>query len=508
MLHRILALALMTAASTSLAQSSPPPAADSGALSPAMLTELRDGFTFDEKTRVIHNAVTNNNISDLVLNRSVVQGEDGHFSHRIQTGGITNQKASGRCWMFAGLNTMRPRVIEAKKLNGFEFSTAYLQFYDKLEKSNLFLEYMIEMRDTDHLDREWETVHKWTLDDGGWWQYVVELIEKYGVVPKSAMPETRSSEDTSAMNLVLERMIMTQAVRLRAMHKQGSSVAQLREHKKKVLADVYRFLVINLGQPPAQFEWRYDNEEKKDGTDDDEKVGAVAAIKDADKKDEPPSSVVKGLTPMRKYTPREFYKEYVDVPLRDYVTLYNDTTSPFGKHYRFNRSRNMAGAADVNFINLQIAALKTAVKNSILANEPVWFAADVGQDQSSQLGLMTDRLYDYGPLFGVDLTMSKADRVRHRVEASNHAMVFMGMDLRDDKPLKWLVENSWGEQKGKRGIWTLDDAWFTEHVFMVIINKKHVPAEVMKVFDEPATTLPMWYPGAAGVRLPQRTSLP
>lgn len=504
MLHRFTASLLVAAAfSTAFAESGAPSPADTGALSPAILAELRDGFTFDEKTRVIHNAVTNNNISDLVLNRSVVQGEDGHFSHRIKTGGVTNQKASGRCWMFAGLNTMRPRVIEAKKLDGFEFSTAYLQFYDKLEKSNLFLEYMIEMRDTDYLDRDWEMVHKWTLDDGGWWQYVVELVEKYGVVPKSAMPETRSSEDTGAMNLVLERMLYAQAVKLRAMHKEGKSVAQLREQKKKVLADVYRFLVINLGQPPATFEWRYEGEEKKGDKEKGEKAGkdAKSDVKDdVDKKDEPPTSVVKGLTPMRKYTPQEFYKEYVNVPLRDYVTLYNDATSPFGKHYRFSRSRNMAGAADVDFVNLEISALKAAVKASILANEPVWFASDVGKDQSAQLGLMADRLYDYGPLFGVDLTMSKADRVRHRAEVSNHAMVFMGMDLRDERPVKWLVENSWGEQKGKRGTWTLYDAWFSEHVFAVIINKKHVPAEVLKVFAEPATTLPTWYPGAMGVR--------
>ncbi len=522
------------------------PASQDGALSPALIDELRIGFRFDAETRVRHNAVTNASINDLSLNRAIVAGEDGHFSHRIKTKGVTNQKASGRCWMFAGLNTMRPKVIDAKKLDSFEFSTAYLQFWDKMEKANLFLEYMIEMRDTDYLDREWELVHKWTLGDGGWWNFVVDLIEKYGVVPKSVMPETKSSENTNEMNTVLERMLNTHAVKLHAMHKGGKSVAELREFKKKALAEVYRFLVINLGEPPQEFEWRYvapgsdkedESKEKIAKAGDKPQPAATIAVKPGDTSSlrqfevrpaddvreaavlpaastAPATSAVKGLTPLRKYTPQEFYKEYVGVPLRDYVCLYNDPTNAYRKHLRFSRARNMAGSPDMDFVNLESDALKSIAAASVIANEPVWFAADVGKDQSSTLGLMADRLYDYGPLFGVDLAMTKADRIRYRAEASNHAMVFMGVDMRPTQPLapgaaadaipkatpvKWLVENSWGDAKGQKGTWTLYDGWFNEHVFVIIVNKKHVPADVLKIFDEPAKVLPAWYPGAMGV---------
>ena len=154
-----------------------------------------------------HNAVTNNAIQDLALNRQIVSGEDGFFSHKVKTKGITNQKSSGRCWMFAGFNVMRPKVIEERGLDGFEFSTSYLQFWDKMEKSNLYLEDIIELRDVDRLDRDWLLVNGYAVGDGGWWNYVTGLIGKYGVVPASAMPETHSSENTSTMNKVLSCLV-------------------------------------------------------------------------------------------------------------------------------------------------------------------------------------------------------------------------------------------------------------------------------------------------------------
>ncbi|MEX2216593.1 MAG: C1 family peptidase [Phycisphaeraceae bacterium] len=521
------ALLLLSLCAIAIAESQPVPIikGDPAALSPALLDELRGNFKMDTQARVLHNAVTNNSIESLALNRDVVRGEDGHFSHRIQSQGITNQENTGRCWMFAGLNTMRPKVIAAYGLPQFEFSTAYLQFWDKMEKANLYLETMIEMGKTDFLDREWELVQAWTLDDGGWWNFVVDLIEKYGVVPKDVMPETASSKDTTVMNEVFTRMLHAYTVKIRTMSSEGKSVEDMRVFKRKALADVYRFLVINLGEPPREFEWRYDaNEEAAEagaaaqGTKSKAKSPEQgrAAAKPAAKarragQDKPliavpeeeeieESSAVPTLTPLRKYTPKSFYEEYVGVSLRDYVCLYNDTTNPFMKHYRFTRAKNMAGADDMDFVNVDSSVLKAVTMKSIVANEPVWFAADVGKDQSTDLGLMADKLFDYGPLFGVDLTVSKADRVRFRAETSNHAMTFMGVDVREGKPVKWLVENSWGAEHGKDGTWTLYDKWFDEHVFVIIVNKKYIPAEVLKVFEEKATQLPAWYPGAPGVR--------
>lgn len=465
---------------------------DSGALSPELLHEIRESFQMDDQTRVRHNAVTNNKINDLALNRGVVAGTDGHFSHKIDFKGITNQEASGRCWMFAGLNTMRPRVIREKQLPDFEFSTAYLQFWDKMEKSNLFLEAMIEMRDTDYLDREWESVHEWTMSDGGWWNFVVDLIEKYGVVPKDVMPETQSSENTKAMNTILDRKLRADAVTIRKMHVEGAGVKELRTFKKEALREVYRFLVINLGEPPTEFEWRYvvkgkENDEKETSSE------SEFEVPEADSKAD-------NLTSLEIYTPKSFYEKFVGVSLSDYVCLYHDPLNEFNKHFQFKRAKNIYGQADMHFVNLPINQLKMAAMRSIVENEPVWFAADVGKDQSTELGLMAHRLFDYDPLFGIDTQVSRADRLKMRDGGSNHAMVLMGVDVRDGKPLKWLVENSWGEKKGDKGTWTLYDDWFEHHVYTIIINKRHVDQDVLKVFDEEATELPPWYPGAPGVR--------
>lgn len=459
-------------------------AQDPGALTPEFLKTLREGYELSGEDLVRHNAVTNNEINKLALNRQVVAGEDGHFSHKIKTKGITNQKSSGRCWMFAGLNVMRPKVIHEQGLEKFEFSTAYLQFWDKMEKSNLYLEDVIELRDADRLDREWLLVNEWMVGDGGWWNYVVGLIGKYGVVPASVMPETHSSENTRTMNLVLERLLRAKANGILEAARSGEKVPALRKLKEKALADVYRFLTINLGEPPTEFEWRYKSKGEKDKSDD---------------KEEGLPPVEEEVTAWKTYTPQSFYREFVGIDLADFVCLYNDPSQKIGEHYRFHRARNMAGANDMSFANVSIEEMKATGVKSVLANEPMWFAVNMGFDQSSEHGLMEVDLFDYETLFGLELDMNKADRAVFGAGASNHAMTLMGVDLKDGKPQKWLVENSWGDDKGKKGQWTLYDDWFTEHVYTIIVNKKHVSPKTLSVFEKKARVLPAWYPGAQGI---------
>jgi len=454
-----------------------------GALSPELLNHLREGYEMDAGDLARHNAVTNNAINDLALNRQVIAGEDGHFSHKIKTKGVTNQKSSGRCWMFAGLNVMRPKVIREQGLDQFEFSTSYLQFWDKIEKSNLYLENIIELRDADRLDREWLLVNEWMVGDGGWWNYVTGLVDKYGVVPAEVMPETHSSNNTSTMNLVLCRLLRTQATSLLAEAKKGATVEKLRELKEAGLRDVYRFLVINLGEPPVEFEWRHKVKAEKG---EDEEAEAV--------------EVKQNLSTLKKYTPQSFYRDYVGVNLGDFVCLYNDPSQKLDAHYRFHRSRNMAGKEDMHFANIGVEEMKEIGVKSVLANEPMWFAVNMGYDQSTEHGLMAVDLFDYGTLFDLKLDLDKAERSRFGAGASNHAMVLMGVDLKDGKPQKWLVENSWGDAKGKKGQWTLQDEWFTEHVYVIIVDRKHLPEKTLAIFDQEAQVLPAWYPGAQGIQ--------
>ena len=452
-----------------------------GALTPELLANLRDGYEMDAGDRARHNAVTNAEINKLALNREIVAGEDGHFSHKIKTKGITNQKSSGRCWMFAGFNVMRPKVINELGLDGFEFSNAYLQFWDKMEKSNLYLEDIIELRDVDRLDREWLLVNEWLVGDGGWWNYVTGLISKYGAVPSSVMPETHSSENTSTMNKVLARLLHSQAAALIKAGEAGSGEEALRTMKEKSLKEIYRFLAINLGEPPTEFEWRY-QVKSKDG-----------------KEDETVEVADKNLTLARSYTPQSFYKEFVGVDLNEFVCLYNDPSQEMNAHYRFHRARNIAGEDDMNFVNIEISQMKEIAVKSVLANQAMWFAVNMSEDQSREHGMMEVDLYDYETLFDVKLDLSKAERSRFGAGASNHAMVLTGVDLKEGKPTKWLVENSWGNEKGNKGRWTLYDDWFTEHVYTIIVHRKHVPKETLAIFDQAAKVLPAWYPGAKGI---------
>lgn len=477
-----------------------------GGLTPEIIDNLRQSYQRDE---VRANALAANPIDSLVMNRKVLDAHDTHFSHRIRFKGVTNQNQSGRCWLFAGLNTLRPAIIAKHGLDGFEFSESYLQFWDKLEKSNLYLEYMIELRDTDPLDREWEAVHDWTLSDGGWWQFVVALVGKYGVVPKDAMPATATSENTGTLNKILERKLHVDAAKMHEMHRAGADVNPLRTYKNQAMAEVYRILALTLGEPPREFTWRAPKPKDADKPEEQRDEAAAKPVRKKGKKKpdaaKPVAKVEKPAldidqTPAKKFTPQSFYREVVGASLEDYVSLYHDSLNPEMKHYAFKRSRNLAEKPDVDFVNIGIDAMKKIAMESVMANEPVWFASDVGKDQSSKPGIMALNLFSYGPLFNVNLHLDRAQRIRYRDGGSNHAMVFMGVDVVDNKPAKWLVENSWGTEKGDRGTWTLYNDWFDEHVYMVIVNKKHVPAAMMKVFEEPVTVLPSWYPGAGRVQ--------
>jgi bleomycin hydrolase len=459
----------------------------SGALDPELVARLRKGFRMSPADLACHNAVSNNPAASLALNRGVTRGDDGHFSHRVRSEKITNQKNSGRCWMFAGLNVLRPRVIRNHGMEEFEFSTAYLQFWDKMEKANLYLESIIELRDSDFLDREWELVNKMAMGDGGWWNYLAGLVEKYGVMPSSAMPETHASSHTGTLNEVLGRLLRSRAVRLLGLHAEGTDENGLRAAKTVVLGEVYRLLALHFGEPPSEFEWRYPLRVK----------AAAAEIADSEFQ----SAENLKLTPPERHTPLSFYQKYVGSHLTEFVCLYNDPKNELNRHYRFDRARNIVGNECMHFANIGTAVMKEVAKESIRANEPLWFAVNMGFDQSPEHGLMKHRLFDYETLFGIDLSISKADRTRLHAGASGHAMALMGVDLdADGNPRKWLVENSWGDEKGNKGRWTLHDDWFDEHVYTLIVHRRHVPAEILAIFDEEAITLPSWYPGALGVQ--------
>jgi len=437
--------------------------AGEGALTNEDISQMRSALEMDVHTRAMYNAVTNNNIKELALNRNLLQKNNEVFSHKIKTKGVTNQKSSGRCWLFAGLNIMRPAVIEKYKLSEFEFSQNYLAFWDKMEKANCFLEYIIEFRDKDPLDREMEIILRSPFGDGGWWKYVVELIEKYGVVPKEIMPETNSSSNTGMMNKIISRKLRADAVKLRDLHIQGRSVEELRLEKKKMLADIYKMLVINLGEPPTEFKYRFEDRD----------------------------SVVSS---MKTYSPKSFFENFVGIDLHEYISIFNDASKDYGNHYSIRLSRNIYDGHDIDFTNVEIDKQKSIAKKSILDDEPVWFACDVGKDQNGKHGIMAMDIYDYSSIYNTSMDMTKAERALYRESAPNHAMVFVGVDINDEKPVKWLVENSWGSGKGNNGYWSLYDTWFDNHVYNIIVMKNFVPKDILKIYEMDPIILPPWDP--------------
>ena len=349
------------------------------------------------------------------------------------------------------------------KLESFEFSENYLFFWDKLEKANCFYDRMIRLRDSDLDDRRVHTLLKTPMTDGGYWESIVNLVEKYGIVPRGIMPATHSTNNSRMMNKLIARKMCADTIRLRKMHSKGKSVKKLNQAKKQMLTEVYKMLVLNLGTPPEKFQWRFEDANSL------------------------PSETV-------QYTPQSFYKEFAAPALDEYVDIFNDPSKEMGKHYEVEFSTNMIGGQALHFVNVDIEMLKKIALTSVKDDQPLWFATDVSQHQYKDKGVMAGGLYDYDSIYNIDMNMTKAQRLTYRQSIANHAMVFTGVDISDDKPVKWLIENSWGDELGNKGKWTMYDNWFDEYVYMLIVKKKYVPTEILEIFKQKPTMVPPWDP--------------
>ena len=437
-------------------------AADFKELDTKAIKEIQSSLKMDTATRALMNAITNNDVKDLVLNRDLVNKHDNIYNLKVKAKGITNQKSTGRCWMFAGLNMLRPKMMEKFNLESFEFSQSYLFFWDKLEKANFLLETMIETKDRDIDDRELQALLASPVPDGGWWNYFVTIVEKYGVVPKDVMPENANSNKSSRMNKTIDNLVRQYAAELRSMAASGKNDTELRRRKTEMIKDVYRILVLHFDLPPKKFVWRFENKDKK---------------------------IVE-----KEYTPQSFFRKAVDVDLEDYVALVDYPNHKYNEKYQINFCRNMPEVEDMTFINLNIEKLKTYALKSLQKGEPVWFAADAGWQMERKMGIMADGIYDYKSLFSLKDGLSKADMINYRVSIANHAMVFVGADVKDNKVVKWKVENSWGSEHGNKGYWAMYDSWFNKYVYVAIINKKYISKEDLNVLKKKAKKIPAWDP--------------
>jgi len=435
-----------------------------GGITPEMLSRLAGQSQLTPAERAISNALAAGPVSALALNQANQVEKNTYFSHSVPSKGITDQKSSGRCWLFTGLNVLRSELIRKKSLNQMEFSENYLFFYDQLEKANLFLQAII---DTRRLPLDNQTVC-WLLQnplsDGGTFTGVADLVKKYGLVPVGVMPDNYTARNTSQFTTFLRRKLREDALRLRAAGKQTDK--QLQEMKEQQLAEIYKMLVMGLGQPVATFRWA------------------------------PQDSSGQYVYEPEEYTPQSFYKAMFSHDLsQDYIMLMNDPTRPYWKTYEIEYDRHTYDGHNWLYLNLPMDELKQCAIQSIKDSTMMYYSCDVSKYLDRTRGYSDLKNYNYDDIFGVSFGMDKAQRIQSYDSGSTHAMTLMAVDLdAEGRPQKWEVENSWGAASGHKGHIVMTDEWFDEYTFRLVIHKKYATPQILKAAQQKPTLLPCWDP--------------
>ena len=451
------ALAAMCAGFNAYAQQ--PAGNPKGGISAEMLAKISDRYEGNAADKALRNALATTPINTLAMNAENAAMIDTHFSDRVRTKGITDQKSSGRCWLFTGLNVLRAKMIDKYELPGMEFSQNYLFFYDQLEKANLFLQGVIDTKDLPFEDRKVDWLFSNPLSDGGQFTGVSNLITKYGLVPAEAMPETYQSDNTSQMANLLKLKLREYGLELREAPK-----SKVQDMKIRQLSEIYRMLALCLGEPVQEFEWTR-----------------------CDKNN--------NIVSRKKYTPKSFYDEFIGEDLENnYVMIMNDPCREYGKVYEIDYDRHVYDGHNWLYINLPIDRIKEMAIASIKDNTAMYFSCDVGKFANSKKGVLDINNFDYESLMGVTFGMDKKERVQTHASGSSHAMTLIAVDIVEGKPVKWMVENSWGPASGYQGNYIMTDEWFNEYMFRLVVEKKYVPADVLKMLDQKPVQLPAWDP--------------
>lgn len=418
--------------------------------------------TDDKHNNIIRRAVTKNGIHSASFDQEIANINTPIFSIDLDTGKVANQKQSGRCWMFAALNTMRHDIKDRFHISDeFQLSQSYTLFWDKFEKANYFYENVLKTA-TEPLDsRRVSFLLITPQQDGGQWDMIVSIIEKYGLVPQSIYPESKASSATTELNNTLNTLLRHDATVLRGLVAQQASKDKISNARNEMLANVYRLLSLTLGEPPVQFDFEYRDE-------------------------------LHNFHVERQLTPQDYYQKFVSWDLDEYISVINAPTAdkPFDATYNVNMLGNVVGGRDVKHLNVDINKMKAFAISQLKDGQSVWFGVDMGPQVDRESGLMASGIFASDDLFNVDSTMTKAQRLDYGESLMTHAMVLTGVDLdENDQPTKWKVENSWGEKVGKKGYFTMSDDWMSEYAYQIVVKKEYLSSELVNIYDNSKPTL-------------------
>lgn len=433
-------------------------------ISSEALSALEQSYTgCPEKQKMTH-VFSKTNLGELAFDPAVAKKMQFRFSTDIKTMSATNQRSSGRCWLFAATNVLREIIAKKKNLANFELSQSYLAFWDKFERINYFLESIIDTANLPDGDRTVDYILGTGVHDGGQWDMFVNIVRKYGIVPKDVMPETYQSSNTGRLNQFINLYLKRTACDLRKMIASGADAAAIAARKQETLDKTFSFLCECYTLPPKTFDFEYVD---KDG----------------------------GYHLEKGYTPESFRDEMIGNMLDDYVSIINAPTKdkPFDKTYTVSYLGNIVGAGEIVYLNLEISEFKAIVQKQLEDGEIVWFGSDCGKAGDGEKKSWDDQSYDYASLVGFDFRMTKEEELDYHVSQMNHAMVFTGVNVEDGKPNRWKIENSWGADGANGGYHMASDSWFDRYVFQAVVNKKYLGEKVKLLEEAPIVLLP-WDP--------------
>lgn len=431
-------------------------------LSSEMIAKYHHDFTASKSAVVISRAVMKNGIKASSENPAVSQRDHRVFNVEVKTGKVTNQRRSGRCWSFATLNTLRHRFALKYKLKDFELSQNYLFFWDRLERANLFLQQVVATADQPLHDRTVDFYVDFALTDGGQWGNAAGIIEKYGVVPEYVMPDTFNTKNTDDVADVFRRLMHKDFLTLRRLiNEDHASATAIAAKRQAMMSDVYRICVMAFGKPPVTFDLEY--------RDDDHQYHRDA-----------------GLTPL------DFYHRYFGIDLHDYAVITNALDHQLGKLYAMPQQDSVVGGIPLEFVNVSFDKLQELAIKQLKDNETVWVGNDVLQQMDRKRGLMDAQLFLESDLLGVDLAMSKADRLASRQGEVSHAMTLTGVNLVDGQPNRWKIENSWGDKNGDKGYFVMTQDWFEEYTYEAVINKKYLDDQTKAILNSKPVVVDAW----------------